>query len=106
MSLRVKLPFLVVADVEQGFLPWLMDEVEKDLHRKVVGRAVLDALIRDVVAQRAQAYKPAEVPAPTPAPATPAATPAAAAPAEEAAPVRHHSQLRNKSHIMRLSEGV
>jgi len=65
----------VERDVEQGFLPWLMDAVEKDLHRKVVGRAMLDSLIRDVVAKRAAAYRPPSPPAATP-------PPAAEAPAE------------------------
>lgn len=101
----------VERDVEQGFLPWLMESVEKDLHRKVIGRAVLDSLIRDVVAQRAAAYRPPSPPAPTP-PAAPTDTlgdissgqeesaaedtahaePAAAAAEQEAAPAEPAEQ--------------
>ena len=54
-----------------------MDQVETELHRKVVGRAMLDALIRDVVSQRAASYAP-------PAPPTPAEEKAPEAPAEAA----------------------
>lgn len=42
----------VERDVEQGFMPWLMDAVEKELQQKLVARATLDALIRDVVAKK------------------------------------------------------
>lgn len=56
----------VERDVEQGFLPWLMDQVGSELHRKLVGRAVLDALIRDVVAKRSAAYASQVVPTPIP----------------------------------------
>jgi len=58
----------VERDVEQGFLPWLMDQVGSELHRKLTGRAVLDALIRDVVAKRAAAYASQVAPTPNPVP--------------------------------------
>jgi len=60
----------VERDVEQGFLPWLMSAVEKDLTHKTMSRTVLDSLIRDVVAQRAAAYAPEQPDAP-PTPASP-----------------------------------
>ncbi|KAK2153127.1 hypothetical protein LSH36_306g03017 [Paralvinella palmiformis] len=50
----------VERDVEQGFLPWLMDRVEDQLNRSVLGRTVLDGLIRDVVQQRLDQYKALE----------------------------------------------
>jgi hypothetical protein len=42
--------------VEQGFLPWLMDRVEQQLNRSILGRTVLDNLIREVVQQRIEQY--------------------------------------------------
>ncbi|XP_014744088.1 PREDICTED: radial spoke head protein 3 homolog [Sturnus vulgaris] len=39
-------------DIETEFLPWLMSEVEKTLQKKVLGRMMLDSLIRMVVEKR------------------------------------------------------
>ncbi|XP_053565094.1 radial spoke head protein 3 homolog [Bombina bombina] len=39
----------VERDVETGFLPWLMQEVEKVLENKNLGRTMLDQLIREAV---------------------------------------------------------
>ncbi|NXB14105.1 RSPH3 protein, partial [Rhagologus leucostigma] len=39
-------------DIETEFLPWLMSEVEETLQKKVLGRMVLDSLIRMVVEKR------------------------------------------------------
>ncbi|CAO2628675.1 Radial spoke head protein 3 homolog A [Lemmus lemmus] len=39
-------------DIEIGFLPWLMNEVEKTMEHCMVGRTVLDMLIREVVERR------------------------------------------------------
>ncbi|XP_039425854.1 radial spoke head protein 3 homolog isoform X3 [Corvus cornix cornix] len=39
-------------DIETDFLPWLMSEVEETLQRKVLGRMMLDSLIRVVVEKR------------------------------------------------------
>jgi len=55
----------VERDVEQGFIPYLMDEVATAVTKSVCSRAVIDELIREVVNARVSAY---------------------AAPAEEAAP--------------------
>ncbi len=57
------------ADVEQGFMPWLMDSVEERLTHVVLGRTVLDQLIRDIVQERQGAYA---TPVATPKPGTPA----------------------------------
>ncbi|NWI57430.1 RSPH3 protein, partial [Calyptomena viridis] len=57
-------------DIETKFLPWLMSEVEETLQKKVLGRTVLDSLIRTVVENRLDAFgrqteAPAEEPGPT-----------------------------------------
>ncbi|NWT13719.1 RSPH3 protein, partial [Vireo altiloquus] len=39
-------------DIETEFLPWLMSEVEETLQKKVLGRMLLDSLIRMVVEKR------------------------------------------------------
>ncbi len=54
---------LYISDVESGFMPWLMDQVEEQLNRVVVGRAVLDALIREIVKAREDSYGPPPAPA-------------------------------------------
>ncbi|KAI5773744.1 RSPH3 [Gulo gulo luscus] len=44
-------------DIEMGFLPWLMNEVEKTMEYSMVGRTVLDMLIREVVEKRLSMYE-------------------------------------------------
>nr|KAF6507791.1 radial spoke head 3 [Rousettus aegyptiacus] len=44
-------------DIEIGFLPWLMNEVEKTMEHSMVGRIVLDMLIREVVDRRLTMYE-------------------------------------------------
>ncbi|NXU15223.1 RSPH3 protein, partial [Pardalotus punctatus] len=61
--------------VETEFLPWLMSEVEETLQKKVLGRVMLDSLIRTVVEKRLDEFShpplsnqteaPAEEPKPT-----------------------------------------
>ncbi|XP_071819288.1 radial spoke head protein 3 homolog [Apostichopus japonicus] len=46
----------VERDVELGFLPWIMEQVEKKIDTSILSRTVLDAIIRDVVIQRSAAY--------------------------------------------------
>lgn len=46
----------VERDVETGFMPWLMEEVEKQLGKSILSRTVLDSIIRDVVKERMSAY--------------------------------------------------
>nr|XP_047936720.1 radial spoke head protein 3 homolog isoform X2 [Anser cygnoides] len=43
-------------DIETEFLPWLMTEVEETLEKKVLGRMMLDSLIRTVVEKRLDAF--------------------------------------------------
>ncbi|XP_067398327.1 radial spoke head protein 3 homolog [Emydura macquarii macquarii] len=50
----------VERDVEKEFLPWVMAEVDKTLEKKILGRAVLDTLIREVVEKRLDAFDQAE----------------------------------------------
>nr|XP_010597174.1 radial spoke head protein 3 homolog [Loxodonta africana] len=44
-------------DIEMGFLPWLMNEVDKTMEHSMVGRTVLDMLIREVVEKRLDMYE-------------------------------------------------
>lgn len=46
----------VERDVEEGFLPWLMDRVEDQLEKSIMGRSVLDNLLREVVHNRLQEF--------------------------------------------------
>ena len=46
-----------MTDVEQGFLPWLMGEVEERIQEAVVSRMLLDDLIRYVVSKRNKLYE-------------------------------------------------
>ncbi|NXM67329.1 RSPH3 protein, partial [Serilophus lunatus] len=60
----------VERDIETKFLPWLMSEVEETLQKKVLGRTMLDSLIRTVVEERLDVFgrqtePPAEEPTPT-----------------------------------------
>ncbi|XP_064563021.1 radial spoke head protein 3 homolog [Zonotrichia leucophrys gambelii] len=59
-------------DIETEFLPWLMSEVEEELQKKVLGRIMLDSLIRTVVEQRLDEFSRPPPPAP---PAPPAEEP-------------------------------
>ncbi|NXG07759.1 RSPH3 protein, partial [Sakesphorus luctuosus] len=43
-------------DIETEFFPWLMAEVEETLRKKVLGRTMLDSLIRTVVVKRLEAF--------------------------------------------------
>ncbi|KAJ1154950.1 hypothetical protein NDU88_007689 [Pleurodeles waltl] len=42
----------VERDVETGFIPWLMAKVEKTMEKSILGRTMLDLLIREVVGRR------------------------------------------------------
>ena len=48
-------------DIEQGFLPWLMDCVTEKLKKSELGRMVLDGLLRDVVEKRRALYERLEM---------------------------------------------
>ncbi|XP_006757752.1 PREDICTED: radial spoke head protein 3 homolog [Myotis davidii] len=50
----------VERDIELGFLPWLMNEVDKTMEHSMVGRTVLDMLIREVVERRLNTYEQKE----------------------------------------------
>lgn len=47
----------VERDVEQGFLPWLMEQVTSELDRSELGRLVLDGMLREVVQRRMEVYQ-------------------------------------------------
>ncbi|CAN0307177.1 radial spoke head protein 3 homolog [Lampetra fluviatilis] len=46
----------VERDVENAFMPWLMNAVEAELHKALEARALLDSIIRDVAARRERSY--------------------------------------------------
>lgn len=56
-SVNANMPSLFLADVEVGFLPWLMEKVDEEVGSEVRARTVLDAILRDVVKDRHQAYR-------------------------------------------------
>jgi len=47
----------VERDVEQGFIPFVMDEVVKRIDKSILGRAMLDDILRTVVKNRIEMYK-------------------------------------------------
>ncbi|CAL1546916.1 unnamed protein product [Lymnaea stagnalis] len=47
----------VERDVEQGFLPWLMEQVTTELDRSELGRCMLDYLLRELVSRRVDVYR-------------------------------------------------
>ncbi|XP_055982288.1 radial spoke head protein 3 homolog [Sorex fumeus] len=47
----------VERDIELGFFPWLMHEVDKAMEHQLVGRTVVDMLIREVVERRLTAFE-------------------------------------------------
>ncbi|NXL95002.1 RSPH3 protein, partial [Alectura lathami] len=56
-------------DIETQFLPWLITEVEETLEKKILGRIMLDSLIRTVVEKRLDAFSQKPPSAQTEAPA-------------------------------------
>jgi len=74
----------VERDVEQGFLPWLMEQVTGELERSELGRLVLDGLLREVVLRRMQVYSALDESL-RPASKTPKAGSVAASPGPEGA---------------------
>ncbi|XP_046555712.1 LOW QUALITY PROTEIN: radial spoke head protein 3 homolog B-like [Haliotis rubra] len=46
----------VERDVEQGFMPWLMERVSEQLEKCELGRLVLDGMLREVVLKRMDLY--------------------------------------------------
>ncbi|XP_015713836.1 radial spoke head protein 3 homolog [Coturnix japonica] len=56
-------------DVEREFLPWLMTEVEEALEKRILGRVMLDSLIRTATEKRLDAFSQPPLPDQTEAPA-------------------------------------
>lgn len=54
-------------EIEEVFLPWLLDGVEEGLVKQQRGRELLDAILLDVVTKRSAAYNPTPAEAATPA---------------------------------------
>jgi hypothetical protein len=44
-------------EIETSFMPWLMDKTMKQVNHLVLGRTILDSIIRDVVNQRIDDYE-------------------------------------------------
>lgn len=47
---------IISTDIEQGFMPWLMDTVKEQLEKAQLGRMVLDGILREVVSKRFDQY--------------------------------------------------
>ncbi|XP_053155067.1 radial spoke head protein 3 homolog B-like [Hemicordylus capensis] len=47
----------VERDIEQGFIEWLMDEVEENMEKRVLGRTIADSLLRYVVERRLDSFE-------------------------------------------------
>merc|ERR550532_1661360 len=46
----------VERDVDEAFLPWLMENVVGKLESLIIGRTVMDGIIREVVSQREASF--------------------------------------------------
>jgi len=46
----------VERDVDESFIPWLMENVVEKLESLIIGRTVMDGIIRDVVSKREQSF--------------------------------------------------
>lgn len=55
----------VERDLEQGFMPWLMEQVTEHLKKSELGRMVLDGILREVVSKRMDLYAKIGVKPPT-----------------------------------------
>ncbi|CAK9817385.1 Radial spoke head protein 3 homolog [Anthophora plagiata] len=47
----------IKADVEEGFMPWLMKEVKKEMGNMIESRELLMEIIREILESRAETYK-------------------------------------------------
>lgn len=46
----------LISDVEQGMLPWLMENVISEVDRYTLSRKLIDAMLRDIIKNRKEAY--------------------------------------------------
>ena len=49
-----------IVEVETSFMPWLMEKTMTQVNQLVLGRTILDSMIRDVVHQRVDDYQKLE----------------------------------------------
>ncbi|XP_060089063.1 radial spoke head protein 3 homolog B-like [Heteronotia binoei] len=49
----------VERDIEIGYLPWVMDNVEEIIEKRILGGILMDSLIHDVMEKRLNAFEPA-----------------------------------------------
>ncbi|XP_067214611.1 radial spoke head protein 3 homolog isoform X2 [Linepithema humile] len=47
----------IKADVEEGFMPWLMKEIKKEMGNMIESRELLMEIIREILENRAQTYR-------------------------------------------------
>lgn len=47
----------IKADVEEGFMPWLMKEVKKEMGNMIESRELLMEIIREILENRARTYR-------------------------------------------------
>ena len=47
---------MISTEIETSFMPWLMDKTMNQVNQLVLGRNLLDSIIRDVVNQRVENY--------------------------------------------------
>jgi hypothetical protein len=51
-----KFIFDILIEIETSFIPWLMENTMAQVNQLVLGRTILDSIIRDVVNQRIDNY--------------------------------------------------
>ncbi|XP_012590625.1 PREDICTED: radial spoke head protein 3 homolog [Condylura cristata] len=90
----------VERDIEIGFLPWLMNEVDKAMEYSMVGRTVLDMLIREVVEKRLNTYEWKEGQGP------PKSEDRSGVPGGSPEPLADYQLLQPDTQVQRLPEGT
>jgi hypothetical protein len=56
MKKKTTLKFIFI-EIETSFMPWLMEKTMTQVNQLVLGRTILDSIIRDVVNQRIDDYE-------------------------------------------------
>ncbi|XP_066492517.1 radial spoke head protein 3 homolog B-like [Tiliqua scincoides] len=52
----------VERDIEAGFVPWFMDEVEQTMEKRILGRIITDSLLHNVMKMRLDAFEHGIIP--------------------------------------------
>ncbi len=56
ISLQIKFYYFFLIEIETSFIPWLMEKTMTQVNQLILGRTILDSIIRDVVNQRIDNY--------------------------------------------------